>query len=232
MKDDISCLGKSKYLLSQQNKFLLCTNIKSEFFGCYLFFDMNDNVWIRSGKATGVGGIGGHVGEHKERAESNLNEDESKFYHLYPSLKSTRSHGRGTSIDGLFENLVASIAFSFDGDDDELATQFSMDYNYGYGGIFFYTADKKVLVRCTNFCDKDGNRKFMEMAAYLFELGYNLTLYQSNNVSKSPLTSDRTYHHVVVVVCCNVITIMFDTVDDTLLPLPAMPLMNYTDNCP
>ncbi len=33
---------------------------------------------------------------------------------------------------------------------------------------------------------KDGDFKFMEMAAYLFEIGYNLAISLSNNVSDSP----------------------------------------------
>ena len=122
VKDNIAVLDESKCLLSpQKNRFFLCTNIESELFGCYLFFDTNDNIWIRSGKATGADGFGGRLGEHKSRALSNLNNDGSLFYHLYPSRSSSRSVNRGTSINGYYEDLVVAIAIAFDGGSEELA---------------------------------------------------------------------------------------------------------------
>ena len=126
----------------------------------------------------------GRIGEHKLRALSNLNDDGSLFYHLYPSRSSSRSVNRGTSINGYYENLVSAIAIAFDGGSEELINRFSK--NYDEGGIFFYTADEKRSILSTNFRGKDGNKKFMEMVAYLFELGYDLALGRSNNVSRSP----------------------------------------------
>ena len=183
-KRNISCLDESECLLFNQTKFLLCSNNESTLFGCYLFFDENNNIWIRSGKATGVGGIVGRLAEHKSRAKSNWNEDESRFYHVYPSVVSSRSENRGTSMEGNFKDLVAMIAVGFDGSDDGLATLFSKDYHND--GIFFYTQDELASVRRTNFRGKDSNKKFMEMIAYLFELGYDLALARLHNVSDSP----------------------------------------------
>ena len=186
VKDNIAPLDEYKCLLSpKKDRFFLCTNVESVLFGCYLFFDTNDNIWIRSGKATGADGFGGRLGEHASRALSNLNEDGSKFYDLYPSKHSSRSTNRGTSINGYYEDLVVAIAVAFDGGSEELANRFAKNYD-DEGGIFFYTADEKKSVLGTKFPGKDGNRKFMDMVAYLFELGYDLALSRSNNVSKSP----------------------------------------------
>lgn len=79
-----------------------------------------------------------------EDREVAANEDCSKFYDLYPSRDSSRSRGRGTSINGYFEDLVVAIAFAFDGKNVELVDRFAKDYDEG--GIFFYTADEKKAV--------------------------------------------------------------------------------------
>ena len=81
--------------------------------------------------------------------------------------------------------MVVAIAVAFDGGSEELANRFAKNYD-DEGGIFFYTADEKKSVLGTKFPGKNGNRKFMDMVAYLFELGYDLALSRSNNVSKSP----------------------------------------------
>ena len=99
VKDNIAPLDEYKCLLSpKKDRFFLCTNVESVLFGCYLFFDTNDNIWIRSGKATGADGIGGRLGEHTSRASSNLNNDGSLFYHLYPSRSSCLAHVVSTEV--------------------------------------------------------------------------------------------------------------------------------------
>ena len=60
LKEDISCLDESKCLLVNPigNKFLVCSNEELSYLGCYLFHNRNEDAWIQSGSATGVGGIG------------------------------------------------------------------------------------------------------------------------------------------------------------------------------
>ena len=145
------------------------------------FFNKNEDVWIRSGKATGDGGIGKRLRTHKQRAKSDRNDDGSRFYHCY--LSSTSARSSNSAKDGLFEYLTAYIGASFVGDDSTAAV-FAKDYDEG--GIFFYTREEKEAVRRTNFSGKAGNKKFTEVVAYLFELGYDLALSLKNNVSDSP----------------------------------------------
>jgi hypothetical protein len=60
---DITHLDNSKCLLASPTacQFLLCSNELSSRNGCYLHYDRNDGIWIRSGSATGVGGIAGRL---------------------------------------------------------------------------------------------------------------------------------------------------------------------------
>jgi hypothetical protein len=83
LKEDISCLDKSKCLLEDPsgNKFLVCSNEALNQLGCYLHYNRNESVWVPSGSATGEGGFGKRLKTHLERALSDRNDDDSRFYH-------------------------------------------------------------------------------------------------------------------------------------------------------
>ncbi len=51
---------------------------------------------------------------------------------------------------------------------------------------FFFTKDEKDLVRKVNFHGRTNSKKFLEMVAYLFELGYDLAISKRHNVLNSP----------------------------------------------
>ncbi len=94
LKEDISCLDKSKCLLANPcgNNFLVCSNKELNQLGCYLHCNCNEGVWIRSGSATGEGGFGKYLKTHLERALSDRNDDDSCFYHSFPSKTSARAN--------------------------------------------------------------------------------------------------------------------------------------------
>ena len=46
--------------------------------------------------------------------------------------------------------------------------------------------EEKERIRRTKFNGKSEDKKFMQMVAYLFELGYDLALSRIHNVSQSP----------------------------------------------
>ena len=89
VKDNISRLNESKCLLVKlSNNFFLMTNAEADLWGCYLLWDTVKYKWIRSGKATGDSGIKRCNKEHKRRAESDENDDNTELYNLYPSILS------------------------------------------------------------------------------------------------------------------------------------------------
>ena len=195
VKKDISCISHSKCLLAKPNggslvthgsstssNFLLCTNTEALRQGCYLYYDTNEDEWIRSGKVTGPDRhfLARHL-EHTKRAEDDKNIDDSDFYDRYPSLKSRRANS--IAVDGNFENLrqFVGAAFSWTGDVKDM---FQKDY--GNGGIFGYTKEDMDNIQRVNFRGRSNEEKFIEMVGYLFELGYELALSRKYNVSQSP----------------------------------------------
>jgi hypothetical protein len=49
-----------------------------------------------------------------------------------------------------------------------------------------YTREEEKWISNLNFRGKTGDQKYMQMAAYLFELGYELALARKDDVSDSP----------------------------------------------
>jgi len=176
---DIRCLDDSDCLLANPNNdcFVVVSAQTSPLFGCYLHFDNNRGVWIRSGSATGEGGFGKRLGTHEKRAKADRNDDDSRFYRLFPHSDSVRANSRAT--DGIFEYLTPFIA-----------EYFTMDAasrtDFSNSGLFLYTNEEKRRISSVNFSGKIGEKKYMQMIAYLFELGYDLAISPKRNVSKSP----------------------------------------------
>lgn len=66
VKRDLSCLDEATTLLSIPGNYLMIANVETNLQGAYLYYDMNDNKLIRSGKVTGRGLDVRHK-EHKKR---------------------------------------------------------------------------------------------------------------------------------------------------------------------
>ena len=133
---------------------------------------------MQSEKSTGKDSIRGRYDGHKKRAESQKNDDQSNFYDLYPSKISPRQSSR----DGYFENLAVRIPIAFDGK----ATSSAFHRDIKDGGVFTYSSTERAYIESANFPGKSGHQKYMEMAAYLFETGYELCLSWKYNASESP----------------------------------------------
>jgi len=176
---DIRCLDGSDCLLANPNNdcFVVVSAQTSPLFGCYLHFDGNRGVWIRSGSATGEGGFGKRLGTHEKRAKADRNDDDSQFYRLFPHSDSVRANSRATG--GIFQYLTPFIAAYFT-NDAASRTDFSNS------GLFLYTNEEKRRISSVNFSGKSGEKKYLQMIAYLFELGYDLAISPRCNVSKSP----------------------------------------------
>ena len=76
------------------------------------------------------------------------------------------------------------LQYAAAGFDDTAAAVFAKDL--GNGGLFRFTDEEKKFIRNTKFSNREGDEKFAEMAAYLFEIGYDIALSPRNNKSGSP----------------------------------------------
>ena len=184
-KKDISCVRESRSLLSKpsSNKYFSAFNAEGKLFGCYLAYDENNEELVHAGSASGEGGCVGRWGQHIKRAKSDSNEPFSRLYDEYPDRTSVRSK-RGGGKEGLFEHLTQYIAAGFDS--DAVAESKVFAKNHADDGIFFYSDEQQVKIWSCKFSRKPDVQKFSGMAAYLFELAYDLALSPSNNVSDSP----------------------------------------------
>ena len=79
--------------------------------------------------------------------------------------------------------MTAYIGASF-GDDVVSTGLLSKDYDEG--GIFFYSEEEKERIKNIKFSGKVGEAKYMQMIAYLMELGYDVALSLMDNISGSP----------------------------------------------
>ena len=172
---DISCIDESSCIIKppMSNSFLLCANEELAHLGCYLHYDTNKYVWIRSGSAAGAGGFGQRLDQHTKRAESNSNPDNSQFYDNYPSMKSVRSTSRGKR--GMFEHLNPYIGASFTNIPPEVVKC-----------LLIHDNDDADWISNLKLNGKQLNEKYHQMIAYLFELGYDLAISRIHNVSNSP----------------------------------------------
>ena len=55
VKHDLQCLDEDATILCQPKNFLMVSNVEANLQGAYLYYDHNNEVWIRSGKVTGRG---------------------------------------------------------------------------------------------------------------------------------------------------------------------------------
>ena len=176
---DLTCVDEFGCLLRPPtgNSFLICANEELSLLGCYLHYDTNKSIWVRSGSAAGVGGFGQRLEQHKKRAESDTNPDNSQFYDNYPSSASLRSKSRCKR--GIYEHL-----------DKYIGAAFSREYLppgvFSRDGLLSYTDEEVAWINQLHCHGKTVNEKYMQMAAYLFELGYDLAMSRIHNVSNSP----------------------------------------------
>ena len=179
IKGDISCLNEMSCLLSTStHNFLMCTNEEANLQGCYLYFDSNDLVFVRSGKVTGRGFSKRHE-EHFKSALAADNPTNSTFYDSYPSKRSVRA--TSPAKDGYFEYSQQFVAAGFD---STAATTFAKDFDAG--GLFLYSEEERKLISQTKFYGREGDAKYSEMVAYLFEIAYDIAISPRHNKSDSP----------------------------------------------
>ena len=181
LKKRIQGQDASKCLLRNPehgNKFLEAANGIQRHFGCYLHHDPLIEATIRSGSSAGEGGFEKRLDTHLKKAKSERIEDGSRLYGTYPSKHSVRAR----DDESTYEDLMVFIAASFN--PVTLSTD-ALSTDYNDGGLFIYTKEEKEWIG-TLFSERTLEQKYMQMVAYLFELGYDLAIGRTDNISDSP----------------------------------------------
>ena len=180
IKPDLSCLDNNQCLLAATSAFLRATsNVEARMEGCYLYYDLNNEEWIRSGKA-----IGSNFGtRHKQHQLGSMLKgpasQKSKFYSSYPS-KSVQL-ADASCRKGVFENLQMLVGIGYD---KLLATKLIHDHD-SKNGIFHFDSETMKKIEAVNFPGIARNKPY-HMLGYLWELAYDLCIAPGSNISGNP----------------------------------------------
>jgi hypothetical protein len=144
--------------------------------GCYLYFDGEEAVWIRSGKVCGRTFAERHK-EHKKSSELKCETSrQSRFYTHYPSKTATAAPVR--SRRGFFDDLSMYCGLAFDRGP---SLHFLQDDE---NGIFRWDKDcLNSLLKVKILGTVTLNDKKLHMVAYLCELVYDLMIAPGANLS-------------------------------------------------
>ena len=179
VKEDLRCLGELDELLAVNAayRFEACSDHPNRE-GTYLYHDINRGCFIRSGKATS-GGFCKRDEEHRKHASSNTSTEKSSFYTLYPSSTSNRHNKTGTK--GSFDKLVQYIAAGYE---PTSAAAKNLDKDWKEGGLLILSDVEKTRI-LGSMNSLSPLQKFHNICAYQFELGYDLAIGPTSNVSQS-----------------------------------------------
>ena len=178
VKMDLKCLDESACLLAINHNNFLPTAAIQDGEGCYLYFDLNRGVFVRSGKVTRRGFVVRGDEHHKASKEI---KSSSHFYFVYPSKESTRADKRDKL--GIFEHLTMLIGAGFNPKSHDAKL---VDKDWKEGGLLIMSEDDKKYIKKSMDKDLASIQKFQDIVAYQFEFGYDLALSPEMNVSQSP----------------------------------------------
>ena len=176
-KNDIITLDENATLLKTSDNFLSIENTPNKH-GAYLYWDVNDEKYVRSGKTTGNPFSKRHEA-HEAKAAARF--CTGRFYRRYPSKPSVRSNANASVAGrrGHFESLMMLSALAFEIGNSEATKRFE--------SIFIFDDNDKMHI---NKMNKRGNNtwqaKCNDMVSYLAELAFDLFISVNDNVSDNP----------------------------------------------
>jgi hypothetical protein len=178
LKMELKCLGEHACLLAVNMNRFIPSGAFSNRKGVYLYFDGNQDVFMRSGKVVRRG--------LKEQGKEHLacaKEEKSllHFYFLYPLMYGKRRDKRDKL--GLFEHLTQVIVAGFDPSSEPLMI---LDKDHTSGGLLIINAEDQHRIKSLLKKDLTSIQKHQEIITYLFEFGHDLAISPENNVSQSP----------------------------------------------
>ena len=174
-------MDHNQCLLASIENFSKAIGQEGKLEGCYLYYDSNNQEWIRSGKAVGSN-FGRRHSQHQ--ASSMLNSSDSrksKFYNSYPS-RAVVLHDSG-SKKGDFENLQMMVGISYN---KLLKGKLTHDFETQKGIFHFSTEDNKKIAAINFAGNPRLQTKQLHMLGYLWELAYDLSLAPTSNISGNP----------------------------------------------
>ena len=173
VKPDLECMrDTTSTLLAGPWSFVSAeTDKEKKLQGAYLYFDINDEKWVRSGKVTRRGFEIRHS-EHEKKAAANR--ATSKFYSRYPSKEKEKP---SSARKGFFENLSQYVAVGF-AINKNVETKITKALDDG--GVFDFTKEEREKIERNKRCND------IDLIAYQFELAYDLAISPSDNVSNNP----------------------------------------------
>ncbi len=154
--------------------------IPSPFWRCIfvLYYDTNLGAFIRSGKVNGRCFSVRHQEHEKKSKERNAS---SNFYFLYPSEEVANQNSRRKQ--GVFQSLRQYITAGFD---PSSTVALTVDKGHNNGGILMLNNDDIKNIQSSMKQQPRHLLKFHAYLAYLFELGYDVAIQPSMNVSSNP----------------------------------------------
>ena len=183
IKQDISCLDHNQCLLDSVSSFLKATaNCEASMEGCYIYYDFNNQEWIRSGKAVGESSnFGARDSQHAKGSKLETTQDRrSNFYNSYAS-NSVELADNGLRR-GKFENLQMFVGIGF-----HKLLKGKLTHDLEDGGIFHFDKQTKKSIDGVKFSGNQRlQQKQLHMLGYLWELVYDLCIAPSANISTNP----------------------------------------------
>ena len=187
VKKDITCSSETSCLLAAStSRFVLVVNEFGLLEGCYLYWDNENGVWVRSGKVVGTESTKRNFevrGKEHGAASQLLSLDSkaSRFYNAYPA---SSSEAYSTILrKGWFSDLSQFVGLGFSRTDHTAVAALCAPA----GGVLCWSNGAMDRTNKAKFAGcKALQEKQLHMVGYLFELFYDLMLSPDINVSRSP----------------------------------------------
>lgn len=166
----------------RKGNFVVTAEANQDLFGSYLFWDEEDSIWIRSGKAYSEGGrtIGVRNKEHVEGSKlRGPKTSTSQFYRCYPCQVEAAESISDAEKRGYHQNLVNYIGLAFDPMNSDTLT------SNGDAGLFIWSdVGCQKLRASSDKCNTLVSSK-LNMVSYMTEKLDDLMIPDDNNVSGS-----------------------------------------------
>ena len=182
IKNDVLALDESATLLRSCTKFIKVGVDQANMHGAYLYFDTNDEKWIRSGKTTGNPFSKRNAAHARSAKQSILT---STFYRRYPSIERNVEQTCASSRKGYFENLEQYVALGFEIGNSRVE-KILTNITQGESMFLFSKEEIQSITKMKKRGVNTWESKCVDVIAYLIELAFDIAISPLDNVSDNP----------------------------------------------